>query len=73
MLLDDLGDCKGKDKRDDSDCLPPLRKIVSCSLNLDGNNGCKGGNVVMMHTQTGSVLISNLIKGLRREMCSMPQ
>ncbi len=51
MLHDNLGDCKDKDKQDDYDCVPPLWNIVSCSLNLDCDDGCKGGYaMVTMHT-----------------------
>jgi hypothetical protein len=50
MSLDNLGDCKKKDEQDDCDCVPPLLKIVSHSLNLDGNNGCKDGYGDNAHT-----------------------
>ncbi len=50
MSLDNLGDCKKNDEQDDCDCVPSLLKIVSHSLNLDGNDGCKDGYGDDTHT-----------------------
>ncbi len=37
-------------ERDDGDCVPPLRKIVFCPVNLDDDNGCKSCDGDNAHT-----------------------